>query len=191
MPYVSQEERRRQLIKATVRVLQRDGADRVTTRAIAAEADAPLASIHYTFGSKDDVVRAAFDHVIDELLSELDRSIAPGAGMAAALTKVFVRVGELLDDPRFAIVLGDLTPSDDPWMRSQSERVIGFCEELLRREADLAGERAPAIGFGQAARIVMAGIDGLIMQFEMHRDQSLARTDLAQMAELIGFALRS
>jgi AcrR family transcriptional regulator len=191
MPYVSQDERRRQLIEATVRLLQRDGADRVTTRAIATEAQAPLASIHYTFGSKVDVVRAAFDQVVNELLSELDLSIATGAGMASAITKVFARVGELLEDPRFAIVLGDLTPSDDPWMRSQSERVIEFCERLLRREAEAAGEPAPAMGFAQAARIAMAGVDGLIMQFEMHRDESLTRTDLAEMAELIGLALRS
>lgn len=191
MPYVSQDERRRQLIEATVRLLQRDGADRVTTRAIATEAQAPLASIHYTFGSKDDVVRAAFDHVVNELLSELDLSIDTGAGMASAITKVFARVGELLEDPRFAIVLGDLTPSDDPWMRSQSERVIDSCEQLLRREADAAGEPAPAMGFPQAARLAMAGVDGLIMQFEMHRDESRTRTDLAEMAELIGLALRS
>ena len=48
MTYMSQVDRRQQLIEAAIRVLQRDGVGHVTTRAIAAEAGAPLASIHYS-----------------------------------------------------------------------------------------------------------------------------------------------
>ena len=93
MSYVSQDDRRRQLIEAAVRVLQRDGVDHVTTRAIAAEADAPLASIHYTFGSKTDIVRAAFEHVIGELMTEFGQAVTTGNGMAAGVVAVFTRVG--------------------------------------------------------------------------------------------------
>ena len=189
MSYVSQDDRRRQLIEAAVRVLQRDGVDHVTTRAIAAEADAPLASIHYTFGSKTDVVRAAFEHVIGELMTELGQAVTTGNGMAAGVVAVFTRVGQLLDDPRFAIVMGDLTPTADPWMREQIEGVIRYCENLLRTEAEAAGEPPPAIGYAQASRVMMAGIDGLIMQFEMHGNTRRARADLAAMAKLLAAAV--
>jgi AcrR family transcriptional regulator len=189
MSYVAQDDRRRQLIEATIRVLQRDGVGQVTTRAITLEAGAPLASIHYTFGSKDDLVRAAFEHVIAELVAELNATITPGRGMAAAVGAMCTRVGQLLEDPRFAIVLGDLTPTSDPWMRVQVEGVIRFCEDILRREAEAARSPPPAIGFAQASRLLMAGIDGLIMQFEMHRDAKRARSDLAVMATLLGAAL--
>ena len=80
MTYMSQVDRRQQLIDAAIRVLQRDGVGHVTTRAIAAEAGAPLASIHYTFGSKDEIVRAAFEQVITDLLAELEDGGHSGRG---------------------------------------------------------------------------------------------------------------
>jgi AcrR family transcriptional regulator len=178
MSYVSQDLRRRQLIEAAVRVMQRDGVGHVTTRAIASEAGAPLASIHYTFGAKEDILRAAFEHVIGELLAELEAAISPGRGMSAAVAAVFARIAQLLDDPRFGIVLADLTPSSDPWMRDQ-----------LRREARAAGEPAPTMGYAQAGRLLMAAIDGLVMQFEMHRDAARTRSDLNAMGKVLGASL--
>ncbi len=97
MTYMSQVDRRQQLIEAAIRVLQRDGVGHVTTRAIAAEAGAPLASIHYTFGSKDEIVRAAFEQVITDLLAELEAGVTPGAGIQAAANDLCRAVGGLLD----------------------------------------------------------------------------------------------
>jgi AcrR family transcriptional regulator len=189
MSYVSQDLRRRQLIEAAVRVMQRDGVGHVTTRAIASEAGAPLASIHYTFGAKEDILRAAFEHVIGELLAELEAAISPGRGMSAAVTAVFARIAQLLDDPRFGIVLADLTPSSDPWMRDQLDVMVRFGENLLRREARAAGEPAPTMGYAQAGRLLMAAIDGLVMQFEMHRDAARTRSDLNAMGKVLGASL--
>ncbi|MEI6403881.1 MAG: TetR family transcriptional regulator, partial [Actinomycetota bacterium] len=79
MAYVSAADRREQLIEATIAVLRRSGAEGVTTRAVASEAEAPLASIHYTFGSLDDLVVAAFERLIDEV----SQHIADGLDVAA------------------------------------------------------------------------------------------------------------
>jgi AcrR family transcriptional regulator len=187
--YMSQVDRRQQLIEAAIRVLQRDGVGQVTTRAIAAEAGAPLASIHYTFGSKDEIVRAAFEQVITDLLAELEDGVTPGAGIQAAANDLCCSVGRLLDDPRFAIVMGDLTPASDPWTREQTERWNGFAERLLRREAELGPETEPAIGFERAGRLLVAGIDGLIMQFELHSDAATTRADLAALGAMVAGAL--
>ncbi len=189
MSYVSQDLRRRQLVEAAVRVLQRDGADHVTTRAIASEAGAPLASIHYTFGAKEELLRAAFEHIIGELVAELEAAISPGRGMSAAIAAMFARVAQLLDDPRFTIVLADITPSSDPWMRDQLDAMVRFGEKMLRREAKAAGEPAPTTGYAQAGRLLMAAIDGLVMQFEMHRDAARTRSDLNAMGKVLGIAL--
>jgi AcrR family transcriptional regulator len=189
MTYMSQVDRRRQLIEAAIRVLQRDGIDQVTTRAIATEAGAPLASIHYTFGSKDEIVRAAFEQVITDLLAELEDGVTPGAGMQAAANDLCRCVGRLLDDPRFAIVMGDLTPASDPWAREQTERWNSSAERILRREADAAGETEPAIGFDRAGRLLVAGIDGLIMQFELHGDAATTRADLGALGVMVAGVL--
>jgi AcrR family transcriptional regulator len=189
MTYMSQVDRRQQLIEAAIRVLQRDGVGHVTTRAIAAEAGAPLASIHYTFGSKDEIVRSAFDQVITDLLAELEAAVTPGAGIQAAANDLCRAVGGLLDDPRFAIVMGDLTPATDAWTREQTERWNRFAEHLLRREAELGPEAEPSIGFERAGRLLVAGIDGLIMQLELHGDAATTRADLASFGAIVAAAL--
>lgn len=189
MTYMSQVDRRQQLIEAAIRVLQRDGIGQVTTRAIAAEAGAPLASIHYTFGSKDDIVRAAFEQVITDLLTQLDQRITPGAGIVAAAGDLCRAVGRLLQDPRFAIVMWDLATAIDPWTREQSARWNRFAETILRREAAAAAEPEPSIGFERAGRLLVAGIDGLMIQFELHGDASTTRADLEALGVVIGGAL--
>ncbi len=189
MTYMSQVDRREQLIEAAIRVMQRDGVGQVTTRAIAAEAGAPLASLHYTFGSKDEIVRAAFDQVITDLLAELEAGVPRGAGIQAAAKDLCRAVGGLLDVARFAIVIGDLTPASDAWTREQTERWNRFPEHLLRREAALGPEAEPSIGFACAGRLLVAGIDGLISQFELHGDAAMTRADLAMFGAVVADAL--
>lgn len=58
------QDRRRALAAAALRVLERDGIARTTARAIVAEAGMSLASLHYAFASRDDVLRAAVALVV-------------------------------------------------------------------------------------------------------------------------------
>ncbi|MFK0002686.1 TetR/AcrR family transcriptional regulator [Paenarthrobacter sp. NPDC090522] len=53
------EERREQLIAATVEIMRRQGVQGVTIRAIAKEANAPLAIVSYCFDGKDQIMDAA------------------------------------------------------------------------------------------------------------------------------------
>lgn len=56
---VPSEERKEQLIAATVELMRREGVQSVTMRAIAKEAGAPLAAAHYNFVDKDELMEAA------------------------------------------------------------------------------------------------------------------------------------
>ena len=56
---VPTEERKIQLIAATVELMRREGVQSVTMRAIAQEANAPLATAHYCFSNKDELMDAA------------------------------------------------------------------------------------------------------------------------------------
>lgn len=49
-------QRRAALIEAALRVIARDGLAAATTRAIAAEAGMSLASLHYAFTSRDELI---------------------------------------------------------------------------------------------------------------------------------------
>ena len=56
-PHLPVEQRRAQLVAAAMRVMQREGAWSLTTRAVAREAGVPLGAVHYAFGAKADADR--------------------------------------------------------------------------------------------------------------------------------------
>jgi AcrR family transcriptional regulator len=59
--------RRDDLIAAATTVIVRDGVAAATTRRIAAEAGVPLGTVHYWFASKDDLLAAVVESVLDDL----------------------------------------------------------------------------------------------------------------------------
>ncbi|WP_078624408.1 TetR family transcriptional regulator [Streptomyces monomycini] len=56
MPYVPADTRREQVVEAAVQVIAREGADGATTRKIADEARAPLASLHHRFRNEENLL---------------------------------------------------------------------------------------------------------------------------------------
>src|ERR1700754_989341 len=66
-----QHSNRQQLIDGALRCLERLPAERITTRAIAEESGANVASIAYHFGSKDDLVTEAVVEGLDRWLEEI------------------------------------------------------------------------------------------------------------------------
>lgn len=73
MAHISIEDRSHQFVEAAARVIAREGIAAATTRRIAAEADAPLAALHYCFRSKDDLL----DEVYNFLSRDYARELAP------------------------------------------------------------------------------------------------------------------
>ena len=57
MPRMSADARRAELLQAALRVMSRDGIAAGTTRAIVAEAGMPLATFHYCFRSRNELLR--------------------------------------------------------------------------------------------------------------------------------------
>ncbi|MFT4235163.1 MAG: TetR family transcriptional regulator [Microbacterium sp.] len=78
MPRISVDKRREALAEAALRVLAREGLAATTTRAIAAEAGMSLASVHYAYASRD------------ELLAEVVRRVvaSESAAVAASLAEL-------------------------------------------------------------------------------------------------------
>ena len=185
--YVSAADRREQLIEATIAVLRRSGADGVTSRAIAAEADAPLASIHYTFGSLDDLVVAAFERLIDEVSVRIADGIDVAAGYGPCIVAVMDRVARLLDDERYGVLLSDLNPTRDRRVEALEERYYRLAHDLVDAVAAALG-RDPAVPRPQLARLIMAAIDGVVLQFAAGGDVQAARDDLAAFGRILAAA---
>lgn len=187
MAYVSAAERREQLIEATIAVLRKSGAVAVTSRAIAAEAEAPLASIHYTFGSLDDLVVAAFERLIDELARNVTDGLDLSAGFGPCIVGVMERIAGLLDDERYGVLLRDLNPTRDTRVEALEERYYRLAHDLIDAIAVARG-REPALPRPQLARLIMAAIDGVVLQFAAGGDVEAARDDLAAFGRILAAA---
>jgi AcrR family transcriptional regulator len=140
------EQRRAQLVAAAMRVMQREGAWTLTTRAVAREAGVPLGAVHYAFGSKTELVRAVFRADRDRSTALLRRAVEAGGSPAEVLTRALVGYADsVIADPGAEIVLQELTMMggrDDDLRaaaRESTEQYRGDVLDLLHRVAEASG----------------------------------------------------
>jgi AcrR family transcriptional regulator len=84
---VSAEDRKEQLISATVELMRREGVQSVTIRAIAKEAKAPLATAHYCFSNKEELMEAAAEAWFKNL-SRFSSDVPVHLGLRKAVEQV-------------------------------------------------------------------------------------------------------
>jgi AcrR family transcriptional regulator len=75
------------LISATVELMKREGVQSVTTRAIAKEANAPLAAANYRFSNKDELMDAAAEAWLKNL-SRFSSDVSVHLGLRKAVEQV-------------------------------------------------------------------------------------------------------
>jgi AcrR family transcriptional regulator len=91
-------DRRAQIIDATMRLIARDGVAALSTRKIAHEAAISLATLHYLFGGKDDLLLAVLDAATSRMIGALVMvDVHPGRGLRAAVAESFAALCALLD----------------------------------------------------------------------------------------------
>ncbi|SFO73784.1 transcriptional regulator, TetR family [Geodermatophilus dictyosporus] len=139
-------QRRAQLVAAAMRVMQREGAWALTTRAVAKEAGVPLGAVHYAFGSKTELVRAVFQDDRERSTALLRRAVEAGGTPEEVLTRALVGyVDTVVADPGAEIVLQELTMmggrDDDLRVaaRESTEQYRGDVLDLLHRVAGAHG----------------------------------------------------
>jgi AcrR family transcriptional regulator len=82
---MSAADRRLALLEAAFRVIAAEGVHGATTRAIVAEADMSLASFHYAFTSRDEMMHELIAHVIENQAVAAFESLRFGADLRTAL----------------------------------------------------------------------------------------------------------
>jgi AcrR family transcriptional regulator len=171
-------------LTAAIAVLARDGIAATTTRKIAAEAGVNQAMLGYYFGSKDDLLLA----VLHELMRQTQEMVL---AMRAAPTTLRLMIAQSITafwdsvdrDPAIQIMQLELTlyvlrQPESAWVAQEQYAGYGaVVEQLFREGCAETGERC-AVAFDVLARFVIAGLDGLILQFISHHDRARARRDL-------------
>jgi AcrR family transcriptional regulator len=183
-------ERRAALIEAALRVISRNGIAQATTRAVVAEAGMSLASFHYAFDSRDELIDELIEAVIERARHAIMPDELPEGTLVEVLEAGIVRYFEHLKaDPEHEQAMLELTqyalrsPDRHPQARAQYARYV----ELAERSLEVAAERTGStwtVPIARVARVLVAFTDGLTLTWLVDRDDdaSLAVANAAAVA---------
>jgi AcrR family transcriptional regulator len=187
MVYVESAVRSRQIVAAARAVITRDGVPGTTVRAVAQEAGIPLGTLQYVFPAKHQLLRAVIEDLVEELADNLMSSVPPGCDVEYA-------IGHGIRTFWNDLVIGDaegvqLTQYE---LTTYALRTAGL-EELARWQYErytdvVAGwlqRAATPVDARRLARLVIAGIDGLILQYVVNPDPDRGREDIEAMIAMI------
>jgi TetR/AcrR family transcriptional regulator, regulator of biofilm formation and stress response len=196
MTRVSQQERRRQLVAAAFRVIGREGFAAATTRRVCAEAGASLASFHYCFSSKQELLAELTEQTLAELAAARSEGVHIRATVAESL-QVTLRFywKTVEDDPDRESVLMALTQHalSDPVLTGVAEQQYAAYHrtalETLEEIAAGCGARW-TLPVAQLARMVVVVTDGVTLAWLVDHDSSAALAVLDAFAgQLAAFAV--
>lgn len=171
MAHVPAHERREQLVQAAIDLLMRSGPAAGSTRAIAKELGVPQATLHYVFGSKEELYRAVIVELTDEFVGHVRAVEVPaGTDFESSIAALTARLWQtVIDQPQKHQLLGELelVALRSPKMR---EITAEHRVEIDRLTSALIEDTAAHFGIvpetdtTKIARFYFAALDGLITQ---------------------------
>ena len=187
MVYVESAVRSRQIVAAARVVITRDGVAGTTVRAVAQEAGIPLGTLQYVFPAKQQLLRAVIEDLVEELASNLLSSVTPDADLEYAIghgirtfwNDLVVGDAEGVQLAQYELTTYALrTAGLEELARWQYERYTDVVAGWLQRAATPVDAR-------RLARLIVAGIDGLILQYVVNPDPDRGRDDIEAMIAMI------
>ena len=175
--------RRTALLHAALRVVARDGVAAATTRRIVAEAGMPLASFHYVFSSRDELMAELVELAVAGEQSDLAPAFDPPPGdLRAAIRSGLQHYFDgVRADPDREKAMFELTqwalrePGFAPLARRQYERYYEVAEHAAADAARLTGS-SWSLPLPQVARLLVALTDGMTVAWLATRDDAAAAT---------------
>lgn len=166
---ISTADRREQLIDATIQVMRRDGVQSATMRAVAAEAGAQLAAVHYCFEDKDALLAAAVQRWLRAMITDVI-SFSIDGGMRTAVKQMIDAWWVALEStPNDAMAQFELPL----WaMRSDKRELastiypayIAELSAMLSKSLEIAGETC-GWDVERFSRALLVIIDGCSLQY--------------------------
>ncbi|MFX1674757.1 TetR family transcriptional regulator [Paraburkholderia sp. A2WS-5] len=182
---VRAEVRRQDLVAATVAVIAEHGVKGATTRRIAEAAGCPLASLHYVFHSKDELLLAVYETLIDSIRS--DSPDAPEHGTLSDLADYNLRavMAWFAANPTYAKTQSELFT----WaLRHQPDMAIGafrLALEGTRTNLAAAEPRADAKALDAIARLIIILVDGLLFSWFAQQDPKRLAADVDHASRML------
>ncbi|MFF6786408.1 TetR family transcriptional regulator [Streptomyces sp. NPDC012510] len=191
MAHVSAAERRPQLIKAAIGLMAREGVAAGSTRAIATELGVAQATVHYTFGTKEELYRAVMEQVTHDLIAQVTQAAPTDASFEETIVTLAEALWRtVLEQPASHQLLTELsmfamrTPHLKEALQSHYSEVLAVTTALVEQAAERTGHQ-----LGQPAetiaRFFLAGFDGLTMQHLSLPDEKAERVCLRALVSAV------
>jgi TetR/AcrR family transcriptional regulator, regulator of biofilm formation and stress response len=188
------EERREIFVEAAVDVIGRHGVSGATTRRIAEAAEAPLATLHYCFHTKEELFLAVFQKQNEGMAERLD--VVQGEGLEKAAVDILVSSADWwMENPRFARAQFDLflwatrQASDNTELATTIlDLFVQSFIKALERATDDGDDPTLAVPL---ANFLISTLDGLVLEWCGHQDQAQFKAQLSFAIEAVELLIRS
>ncbi len=188
--------RRADLAEAALRVMRRDGAWTVTTRAVAAEAGVPHGSVHYAFGGKEGLLQAVISADTESAAGIFASVAAEGGTPEHVLARAFTAYTDrVVADPDTELVLQELTLMGvrdaalgelvGRWTAEYRTSLARLLDELAEQTGGAWQSPVPII-----VEQLLGMLFGMTIAWLGDRDEALLRGALADAARATAARLR-
>ncbi|WYW14710.1 TetR family transcriptional regulator [Amycolatopsis coloradensis] len=132
------EQRKRELIEATLRIVARDGVSGVSHRTVAREAGLPATAAAYHFRGIEDLLTAALTQCMDEDSERMRMLAAEADGGEDALRRLGALMAEVVAKPGHLLAEYELylLAAREPKLRESTDRWMGALADFARRYTD-------------------------------------------------------
>lgn len=192
MARVGAELRRQDFVEATVKVIAEHGVANATTRRIAAAAGCPLASLHYVFHTKDDLLYAVYESLFN--LPHQALTNVPAGTTAAETTAEMLRqlVTWFCTHPDIAKAQTELffwAMRNNPEMAS---RIYAVAIEATEQAMEKAiGAQFDKTFLKTTSRLLVHLVDGLIIAWSAHGDLARLEAETETACEAVALLVAS
>ena len=191
MRRIAAQDRRQQLIDAAIRVAEQEGIAATTTRRIAAEAGARLATVHYCFKSKQELLEGVLSAILTELSEAAEVRVRPGLDAKTLLHDGMRAMWVVVEkEPGKQQLTYELThyalrqPGMESFAQWQYDTSYAACAAHLERVAVAAGITW-SVPMPVVARMLMTVIDGVVLGWLVDRDSPSAVAALDSLTDLL------
>lgn len=187
MARMSSVDRRGEIVQAALRVIADQGVQGATTRAIVAEAGMPLASFHYAFASRDEMMEELIAFVVDNQSVAAFETLRFGADIRSTIRDgLQAFFDSIVAETESEQVLFELMlfAMRTPGLESLPQRQWAKYRDAARQVLEAAADSASIdwiVPIDTVARMLITYTDGLTLAWLADRDLAAAATviDLA------------
>ncbi len=193
---IAVQDRRVQLVEATIRVMSEHGVAAATTRRIAAEADTTLATVHYCFESKQTLLREVITTIVGQLASSSNPELPTDRDLPTLVQELLEGLWSVIEsEPKRQQLTYELTqfalrePDLADLARWQYELYYAECARMLGAVAVATGWEW-TVPLDVVSRMLLTVIDGAVLGWLVDGDSAAARAVLLAHGRLLASLAR-